>query len=72
MCCISMNLYKIVDTSRIWIKCIVYVFVQILGTPTLEEIKCMNPNYTEFNFPHIKSHPWHKVSIILTHALSLT
>ncbi|KAI4995084.1 hypothetical protein ZWY2020_034987 [Hordeum vulgare] len=26
-----------------------------------EEIKCMNPNYTEFKFPQIKAHPWHKV-----------
>ena len=23
----------------------------------------MNPNYTEFKFPQIKPHPWHKVSI---------
>lgn len=38
------------------------VFVsQVLGTPTREEIKCMNPNYTEFKFPQIKAHPWHKV-----------
>lgn len=35
--------------------------IKILGTPTREEIKCMNPNYTEFKFPHIKAHPWHKV-----------
>lgn len=35
--------------------------VQVLGTPTREEIKCMNPNYTEFKFPQIKAHPWHKV-----------
>lgn len=34
---------------------------QVLGTPTREEIKCMNPNYTEFKFPQIKAHPWHKV-----------
>ncbi|CAL5407325.1 unnamed protein product [Camellia sinensis] len=32
-----------------------------MGTPTREEIKCMNPNYTEFKFPQIKAHPWHKV-----------
>ena len=37
---------------------------QVLGTPTREEIKCMNPNYTEFKFPQIKAHPWHKVNII--------
>uniref|UniRef100_A0A453ELM6 Protein kinase domain-containing protein n=1 Tax=Aegilops tauschii subsp. strangulata TaxID=200361 RepID=A0A453ELM6_AEGTS len=37
--------------------------LQVLGTPTREEIKCMNPNYTEFKFPQIKAHPWHKVQI---------
>ncbi|KAG4384497.1 hypothetical protein GLYMA_13G289800v4 [Glycine max] len=35
--------------------------IKILGTPTREEIRCMNPNYTDFRFPHIKAHPWHKV-----------
>ncbi|KAL7235734.1 hypothetical protein ACSBR1_019096 [Camellia fascicularis] len=35
--------------------------IKVLGTPTREEIKCMNPNYTEFKFPQIKPHPWHKV-----------
>ncbi|KAL4588444.1 hypothetical protein LXL04_001334 [Taraxacum kok-saghyz] len=35
--------------------------IKVLGTPTREEIKCMNPNYTEFRFPQIKPHPWHKV-----------
>ncbi|XP_074589508.1 shaggy-related protein kinase alpha-like isoform X2 [Curcuma longa] len=34
---------------------------QVLGTPTREEIKCMNPNYTEHKFPQIKAHPWHKI-----------
>ncbi|THU62037.1 hypothetical protein C4D60_Mb01t00940 [Musa balbisiana] len=34
---------------------------QVLGTPTREEIRCMNPNYTEFRFPQIKAHPWHKI-----------
>lgn len=33
----------------------------MLGTPTREQIKEMNPNYTEFKFPQIKSHPWQKV-----------
>ncbi|KAL7203533.1 hypothetical protein ACSBR2_016754 [Camellia fascicularis] len=37
--------------------------IKILGTPTREEIKCMNPNYTEFKFPQIKAHPWHKVHL---------
>jgi serine/threonine protein kinase len=35
--------------------------IKILGTPTREEIKCMNPNYHEFKFPQIKAHPWYKV-----------
>ncbi|XP_022867173.1 shaggy-related protein kinase theta [Olea europaea var. sylvestris] len=35
--------------------------IKVLGTPTREEIKCMNPNYSEFKFPHIKAHPWHKI-----------
>ncbi|CAN1219331.1 Shaggy-related protein kinase alpha [Linum perenne] len=35
--------------------------IKVLGTPTREEIKCMNPNYTEYKFPQIKAHPWHKV-----------
>lgn len=40
-------------------------YYQILGTPTREEIRCMNPNYTEFKFPQIKAHPWHKVSELI-------
>ncbi|KAL7089171.1 hypothetical protein ACP275_13G172100 [Erythranthe tilingii] len=35
--------------------------IKVLGTPTREEIRCMNPNYTDFRFPQIKAHPWHKV-----------
>ncbi|KAK1284926.1 Shaggy-related protein kinase theta [Acorus calamus] len=35
--------------------------IKVLGTPTREEIRCMNPNYTEFKFPQIKAHPWHKL-----------
>jgi len=35
--------------------------IKVLGTPTREEIKEMNPNYTEFKFPQIKAHPWPKV-----------
>ncbi|XP_052170669.1 shaggy-related protein kinase theta-like [Diospyros lotus] len=37
--------------------------IKILGTPTREEIKCMNPNYNEFKFPQIKAHPWRKVFV---------
>ena len=35
--------------------------IKVLGTPTKEQIMQMNPNYTEFKFPQIKAHPWHKV-----------
>ncbi|CAF90907.1 unnamed protein product, partial [Tetraodon nigroviridis] len=34
---------------------------EVLGTPTREQIREMNPNYTEFKFPQIKAHPWTKV-----------
>lgn len=39
-----------------------HVSLQVLGTPTREQIREMNPNYTEFKFPQIKAHPWTKVS----------
>ncbi|GJW84815.1 shaggy-related protein kinase epsilon isoform X1 [Tanacetum coccineum] len=48
----------------VWsVGCVMAEFLlgQVLGTPTREEIKCMNPNYTEFKFPQIKAHPWHKI-----------
>jgi serine/threonine protein kinase len=35
--------------------------IRILGTPTREEIKAMNSNYTEFKFPLIKAQPWNKI-----------
>lgn len=35
--------------------------IKILGTPTREQIKSMNPNYTEYKFPQIKASPWSKV-----------
>lgn len=38
------------------------LLLQVLGTPTREQIREMNPNYTEFKFPQIKAHPWTKVS----------
>nr|XP_025691850.1 shaggy-related protein kinase eta isoform X2 [Arachis hypogaea] len=34
---------------------------KVLGTPTREEVRCMNPNYNNFRFPQIKAHPWHKL-----------
>ena len=36
--------------------------IKVLGTPTREQIREMNPNYTEFKFPQIKAHPWSKVN----------
>ncbi len=36
--------------------------IKVLGTPTKEQIREMNPNYQEFKFPQIKPHPWQKVS----------
>ncbi|KAJ3676046.1 hypothetical protein LUZ60_003458 [Juncus effusus] len=35
--------------------------IKVVGTPTREEIKCMNPTYSQFKFPQIKAHPWHKI-----------
>jgi serine/threonine protein kinase len=35
--------------------------IKVLGTPSREQIRQMNPNYQEFRFPQIKAHPWHKV-----------
>jgi len=37
--------------------------IKVLGTPTREQIREMNPNYTEFKFPQIKPHPWTKVGV---------
>lgn len=35
--------------------------IKVLGTPTREDVRCMNPNYTSFKFPQVKGHPWHKI-----------
>jgi len=40
--------------------------IKVLGTPSREQIKTMNPNYMEHKFPQIKPHPFSKVSIALT------
>ncbi|KAK8397236.1 hypothetical protein O3P69_004744 [Scylla paramamosain] len=40
--------------------------IKVLGTPTREQIREMNPNYTEFKFPQIKSHPWQKALLTRT------
>lgn len=36
--------------------------IKVLGTPTREQIKTMNPHYMEHRFPQIKPHPFNKVS----------
>lgn len=43
--------------------------IKVLGTPTREQICDMNPNYQEFKFPQIKSHPWPKVVSMLIDVL---
>lgn len=35
--------------------------IKVLGTPTREQIRTMNPNYMEHKFPQIKPHPFSKV-----------
>jgi serine/threonine protein kinase len=35
--------------------------IKILGTPTKQQILCMNPDYNEFKFPNIKAYPWNKL-----------
>ena len=35
--------------------------IKVLGTPTQEQIRSMNPNYTEYKFPQIKPSAWSKV-----------
>jgi serine/threonine protein kinase len=35
--------------------------IKVLGTPTKEQLKAMNPNYQEFKFPQIRAHPWSSI-----------
>ena len=35
--------------------------IKILGTPTREQMRAMNPHYTEFRFPVIKARSWNKI-----------
>lgn len=37
--------------------------IKVLGTPTRDQIRTMNPNYMEHKFPQIKPHPFNKVSL---------
>jgi hypothetical protein len=36
--------------------------IKVLGTPSRDQIKTMNPNYMEHKFPQIKPHPFSKAS----------
>jgi hypothetical protein len=36
-------------------------YMKVLGTPTREQIRTMNPNYMEHKFPQIKPHPFNKI-----------
>jgi glycogen synthase kinase 3 beta len=40
--------------------------IKILGTPTRDQIRTMNPNYMEHKFPQIKPHPFNKVNLLTT------
>lgn len=46
--------------------------IKVLGTPTREQIKAMNRNYTEYKFPQIKAAPWNKVYGPIKFHLELT
>jgi glycogen synthase kinase 3 beta len=39
--------------------------IKVLGTPTRDQIRTMNPNYMEHKFPQIKPHPFSKVGKVL-------
>src|SRR3954453_18726908 len=41
--------------------------IKVLGTPSREQIKTMNPNYMEHKFPQIKPHPFSKVHCYKPH-----
>ena len=40
--------------------------IKVLGTPTRDQIRTMNPNYMEHKFPQIKPHPFNKVGYLLS------
>ena len=35
--------------------------IKVMGTPSAQQVRAMNPNYNEFKFPQIKPQPWSKV-----------
>lgn len=44
--------------------------IKVLGTPTREQIRTMNPNYMEHKFPQIKPHPFNKVRPLIPLSLN--
>lgn len=40
--------------------------IKVLGTPSKEQIRTMNPNYMEHKFPQIKPHPFNRVLRIIS------
>lgn len=40
--------------------------IKVLGTPSREQIRTMNPSYQEHKFPSIKPHPFSKVRVLAT------
>ncbi len=43
--------------------------IKVLGTPSREQIKTMNPNYMEHKFPQIKPHPFSRVRCNFKHSV---
>jgi hypothetical protein len=46
--------------------------IKVLGTPTRDQIRTMNPNYMEHKFPQIKPHPFNKVRFCDLHKSPVT
>lgn len=45
--------------------------IKVLGTPTRDQIRTMNPNYMEHKFPQIKPHPFSKVAKPLKSSINM-
>ena len=46
--------------------------IKVLGTPSREQIKTMNPNYMEHKFPQIKPHPFSKVGTVVISGMEMS
>ena len=69
--CILLNWHLISFSLGLVVEWLSLLY-KVLGTPTREEIKCMNPGYTEFKFPQLKARPWHKVKRIMSSQIQLS